>query len=370
MAHAHRASAEAPAAAASTSGREAEGRTREQWGEADFGALQKRAAARLHRFYVPQPLGPAPEPASLAALLASSPSPATPSTLPASSSPSPPPAALPSVVLEGEEARHAARALRLAPGDRVELCDGRGNTVAGVVAGSDRQRVWVSPDGPATHTPWRGSRWVLAAAATTLKGGRAEWLVEKAAELGAHSFVPLTTERSQGVGKAKFRTRGGGGRGASSGADEGEGGDDYQPGRLERVAIAATKQSLRPHALALEPPTALQQVLPLVAKASGSEGGFALVAVAGAPPLPTVLAELRSASRQAGAGEEGAAGAGSSPSPLRVLLIGPEGDFTPGELAALVEAGARPVGLGANRLRTETAAIGLLAACLFSEGDS
>ncbi len=46
----------------------------------------------------------------------------------------------------------------------------------------------------------------------------------------------------------------------------------------------------------------------------------------------------------------------------RLLLVGPEGDFTPAELELLLCAGAKPVGLGNNRLRAETAAIALLAA--------
>lgn len=41
--------------------------------------------------------------------------------------------------------------------------------------------------------------------------------------------------------------------------------------------------------------------------------------------------------------------------------MGPEGDFTPEELQLLLEAGARPVGLGTLRLRAETAAIAMLA---------
>ncbi|GFR40989.1 hypothetical protein Agub_g1654 [Astrephomene gubernaculifera] len=169
------------------------------WGEQEFGALQHRAATRLHRFYVPHPLGPAPPPPTLQTLL--SPPPPVPLPAPAptttSSSPVPTTSAPATVVLEGEEARHAARALRLAAGDRLELCDGRGNLVEGTVTGTDKQRVWVSPDGPVVHTPWRGPRWVLAVACTTLKGGRAEWLVEKAAELGAAALLPLVTERSQ-----------------------------------------------------------------------------------------------------------------------------------------------------------------------------
>ena len=45
-----------------------------------------------------------------------------------------------------------------------------------------------------------------------------------------------------------------------------------------------------------------------------------------------------------------------------LLIVGPEGDFTPAELSAMTDAGALPVGLGANRLRVETAAVALLAA--------
>ncbi len=49
-----------------------------------------------------------------------------------------------------------------------------------------------------------------------------------------------------------------------------------------------------------------------------------------------------------------------------LLLVGPEGDFTDEELEVLREAGARPVGLGSNRLRTETAALALLATAVLS----
>lgn len=44
------------------------------------------------------------------------------------------------------------------------------------------------------------------------------------------------------------------------------------------------------------------------------------------------------------------------------LIVGPEGDFTPAEVDALLEAGGIAVGLGPLRLRVETAAVALLAA--------
>ncbi len=44
------------------------------------------------------------------------------------------------------------------------------------------------------------------------------------------------------------------------------------------------------------------------------------------------------------------------------LLIGPEGDFSPTEVAAVVEAGFIPVTFGNTRLRTETAALYALCA--------
>jgi 16S rRNA (uracil1498-N3)-methyltransferase len=48
------------------------------------------------------------------------------------------------------------------------------------------------------------------------------------------------------------------------------------------------------------------------------------------------------------------------PNGIYRILIGPEGDFTPDEIAQAFEKGFKPVSLGNSRLRTETAG---LAAC-------
>lgn len=213
--------------------------------------------------------------------------------------------------------------------------------------------------------PWRGPRWVLAAACLTLKGGRTDVLVEKATELGAHALLPLVTARSAtGAGRDKFKALAGGGKrrrpGEPAAAAAADGGGEHTAPRLERLALAATKQSLRAHALQLAPPTSLEALLPRL-----QASPLALVASAGAPPLLRVLHQAAAAA---------AAGAGDGQQQQRppaawdgqpcYLLVGPEGDFTDAEVASLAAAGVLPAGLGPTRLRTETAAIAALSAAV------
>jgi 16S rRNA (uracil1498-N3)-methyltransferase len=207
---------------------------------------------------------------------------------------------------------------------------------------------------------------VLAVGCLGLSGGRSDWLVEKATELGAAALVPLVTERSSGgsVGGGSGNSSGGGGakrarkfRMAGVGGEGDSGGDsgDFRPaGRLGRLAAAALKQSQRAHGLELRPPAPLAELVPAVGAAP-----LAIVATGGAPPM---LVQMR----QHAGGDSG--GDSSSRAGLFGdgaewwLFVGPEGDFTPSELDALRGAGALPAGLGPHRLRTETAALALLAA--------
>lgn len=210
----------------------------------------------------------------------------------------------------------------------------------------------INANGLSTHDKTQHAWYLLSTLpACGVQGGRAEWLVEKASELGAAGFVPLTTARSspQGVTtSSKFR------KGNKGSGDQDE---DYQPGRLERVAIAATKQSLRTHGLELAAPTPLEAMLGRVEAAEVS-----LVAAAGGSHVLEALEQVkRSASKPLQAGMQQGRVEGDRE---RLLLIGPEGDWTVEEMEMLVNAGAVPVGLGQNRLRTETAAIALLSAAV------
>ena len=102
----------------------------------------------------------------------------------------------------------------------------------------------------------------------------------------------------------------------------------------------------RAHALIIRPPSLLESLIPLV-----QSGAPAFLAAQGGPPLQEVLSA--SGDSLAAASEPG------SNKPC-LLLVGPEGDFTEQEVKELQAAGARPVGLGPNRLRVETAAIAMV----------
>ena len=100
------------------------------------------------------------------------------------------------VLLPASEARHARKVLRLRPGASLELCDGRGRVAKAALLGSEEDLKSSDPasarvEGPILVVPEQLPRLRLAVAALGLKGGRGDWLVEKAAELGAASLVCL-----------------------------------------------------------------------------------------------------------------------------------------------------------------------------------
>ena len=128
------------------------------------------------------------------------------------------------------------------------------------------------------------------------------------------------------------------------------------------MAVAALKQSLRVHAMHVGAPLTVQSLLAEVQQ----PGTVAFLAAAGGDAALQAFARAR-----AHAGEAWLATADSTRPPggerERVLLIvGPEGDLTEGELAAVLEVGGTAVGLGPRRLRVETAAVALLSAFMLS----
>ncbi|XP_018680477.2 uncharacterized protein LOC103980200 isoform X2 [Musa acuminata AAA Group] len=103
------------------------------------------------------------------------------------------------VRIQGDEFWHMTKVLRLGPNDRVELFDGKGGLVEGCIQSVSRTGLdIIALQEPQVVDP-QGVQWHIYAAFGTLKGGRADWLVEKCTELGASSVTPLLTERSHTI---------------------------------------------------------------------------------------------------------------------------------------------------------------------------
>ncbi|XP_058007357.1 uncharacterized protein LOC110647208 [Hevea brasiliensis] len=216
------------------------------------------------------------------------------------------------VRIQDDEFWHMTKVLRLSTNDRVELFNGKGGLVEGCIQRIDRTGLdFLAIGDPKLVTP-DTTKWHVFAAFGTLKGGRADWLVEKCTELGACSVTPLLTERSPSISENRVD-------------------------RLQRVILAATKQCQRLHEMLLNPPTKIDGLLPLVSCSS-----LLFICSVKATPVVSVLASSRKESSG-------------------LIIVGPEGDFTERELAMMMEAGATAVGLGPLRLRVETATMALLA---------
>jgi 16S rRNA (uracil1498-N3)-methyltransferase len=210
-----------------------------------------------------------------------------------------------SVRLGETEAHHAVGVLRLAVGDEVIVFDGRGLEANGRIVEIRSGDVIIAVD-QARQIPLPVKNLTLAVA--TPKGERADWMVEKCAELGVTRLIPLRTERGQvSPGKAKLD-------------------------RWRRKADEAAKQSSQARTLLVEDEMTIPSLLSTV---HGS------VLFGDRDAEQALLDALKSTDQQKDA----------------VLLIGPEGGFTDGETSAMKAAGGRPIRLAESILRVETAAV-------------
>ncbi|PON40513.1 Ribosomal RNA small subunit methyltransferase E [Parasponia andersonii] len=180
------------------------------------------------------------------------------------------------VRVQGDEFWHMTKVLRLGINDRVELFNGKGGLIEGCIERIDRTGIdFIALEDPKFLVP-QSTQWHVFAAFGSLKGGRADWLIEKCTELGASSVTPLLTERSPSISENRVD-------------------------RLQRVVLAATKQCQRLHDIILNPPMTIDDLLPSV-----SQSTLSFVAVAEATPVVSALTSSRI-------------------QPRGLIIVGPEG---------------------------------------------
>jgi 16S rRNA (uracil1498-N3)-methyltransferase len=219
--------------------------------------------------------------------------------------------------LDGREAHHALRVLRLQPGDEVTVLDGAGCRMSCRVdqAGRDTASLRVLRR---EHTPAPPCPVSLILALP--KGKIIDSIIAKSVELGANRLFPLLTEH--------VVTR----------LDEHEAMDKQQ--KWQQSAIEAVKQCGAAWLPNIAPPMSLEKFL-----ARGEQ--FELPVVGS---LQTPRRHLRECFQDFQTRH------GRRPQSAAVW-IGPEGDFSPDELNHIQASGALPISLGPLVLRVETAAI-------------
>lgn len=212
------------------------------------------------------------------------------------------------IVLPEEQGRHVAQVLRMRAGEAIALTDGKGNAATGIITELGKKRVAVQLQ-ELREVPRRQPGLQLAVAFTR-NASRNEWLLEKATELGLQRITPLIAQRS-------IRER-------------------FRADRWHNILVSAMLQSRQYWLPQLDEPTDFEAVLNQ-AKGCPMFIAHCMEDAAASPRIP-ILAALKKGQNAC-------------------IFIGPEGDFNPAELTLAIAAGAVPISLGSNRLRTETAAL-------------
>jgi 16S rRNA (uracil1498-N3)-methyltransferase len=237
------------------------------------------------------------------------------------------------VSLSGEDARHLATVMRAKPGDEFIACSGSGRDVLARITSIDKDAVHaeiaeILPSGAEMA-------WQVTVAQSLPKGDKLETVIQKGTEAGAFAFQPFISRRTI----VQYDER-------------------KEAKRLDRwrkIAKEAAEQSHRSLVPEIGSVCSWKQL-------AGQYADFDLVLLCyeeegrSGKGLREILSGFRSR--------------GEEPGPRRILLIvGPEGGFSPEEADEAAAAGGVSVGLGKRILRTETAALYALACLAYESGE-
>ncbi len=208
------------------------------------------------------------------------------------------------ITLDEDTSRHIVQVLRMKAGEELHLTDGKGNLLTCGIEDANKRHCRVAIK--AIRQMEQGTAKVSVAISLLKNANRFEWFLEKATEIGVREIIPLVCDRTE---KEKFR---------------------YD--RMQGICISAMLQSRQCWLPVLNEPMAFREVAGLAADRK-------------------FIAYCEDGNKQE-------LGAGSvDPSAHQLILIGPEGDFTPAEINLALQHEFIPVSLGKTRLRSETAGV-------------
>ena len=213
--------------------------------------------------------------------------------------------------LTPEDSAHCVRVLRHVAGDEIEVVDGEGNLYACVIADANPKATSVEIES-VEKLPVHWPATVAVAVAPTKNIDRIEWLVEKMTEIGVDEIITLRCDHSE---RKEVKTE-----------------------RLLKIIVSAMKQSLKATLPRLQPMTPFGD---MIERYKHFPARF--IAHCDNDSEKKLLRQVL------------------PPATDTIIIIGPEGDFSPAEISRAKAAGFVAVSLGKSRLRTETAALSALA---------
>nr|WP_319267375.1 16S rRNA (uracil(1498)-N(3))-methyltransferase [uncultured Draconibacterium sp.] len=209
------------------------------------------------------------------------------------------------VILNETESKHAIRVLRLSERDEIELIDGKGGFYRARITDANPKKCKLSIIDSQTEFGKKDFHLHIAIAPTK-NIDRTEWFLEKCTEIGIDEITPLLSEHSE----RKV----------------------IKPERLEKILVSAMKQSVKAYLPRLNELTKLSDLLQ---QATETKKYIAHCIEGEKPHLKNVV----------------------KPGEKVLILIGPEGDFSPEEVNLALQSGFKAISLGDARLRTETAGV-------------
>lgn len=222
------------------------------------------------------------------------------------------------LILDEGNSKHVVQVLRMGKSERLNLTDGKGNLATGEIIDANKKKCQIRIIGSkfTPHLPRR-----ITIAISLLKNtGRFEWFLEKATELGITEIIPLICSRTE---KQHFR---------------------YD--RMKNILISAMLQSEQVWLPELSEPVPFTLLLQSSTNSSRLSAEQKFIA-------HCIKEEKRNLNDLV-----------NSNLSSQIILIGPEGDFTPEEVQLAIAHHFNAVSLGETRLRTETA--GIVAATLLT----
>jgi 16S rRNA (uracil1498-N3)-methyltransferase len=208
-------------------------------------------------------------------------------------------------ILSEDESKHCIRVLRLETGSEVQLIDGKGGLYSAIIQDAHPKRTVLQINSVKTAFNKR-NHYLHIAIAPTKNIERIEWFLEKATEIGIDEISLIICQRSE---RKEVKTE-----------------------RLNKIITSAIKQSIKAYHPVLNEPLTFNQ---LIAKPFDGQKFIAHCEHDEKLNLKDAI----------------------TPNGRYLILIGPEGDFSPPEIKEALQKDFKAITLGESRLRTETAAL-------------